>query len=116
MSQSAEAEKYLTLEKSTIDGILRNKIEKVLGKEKAFKNEKVKTWTEAICRECVRDLVKLQKPYKYFIDCVINQRNGTAMVQHATWFADPSKSIVSVVHWVNDVLHCLVNVYAYKAT
>lgn len=103
---------YVEIEKITIDKILRVKIEKTLGEEKVFKADKAKRWSETISRECVRDLVKLQKPYKFLVSCSINQRTGGSLVQHSSCFADPVLDVITSVHWMNDVMHCIVNVYA----
>lgn len=103
---------FSELEKGTIDKILREKIEKCFVDEKLFKNERVKRWTETISRECLRDLVKLQKPYKFIVSCSINQRTGGALIQHASCYADPLRDIITTIHWKNDFLHCILTVYA----
>lgn len=103
---------YVEIEKVVIDKIAREKIEKTLGEEKVFKVDKVKRWTEIISRECVRDLVKLQKPYKFLVSCNINQRTGGSLVQHSSCFTDPVRDVITTTHWLNDVMHCIVNVYA----
>lgn len=99
------------LEKTTIDQVIHEKITKFLNDEKEFRNDKAKRWCDNITRECVRDLAKLQKPYKLIVTCIINQRCGNALVQHVSGFTDPLKDTVSTVHWKNDLLHCIVNVY-----
>lgn len=103
---------YVELDKAAIDKIIRERIEKTLGEEKVFKLDKVKRWTETISREGVRDLVKLQKPFKFLVSCSINQRTGGAFVQHSSCFADPLHDVITATHWINDVMHCFVNVYA----
>jgi hypothetical protein len=113
MSQgnSGTSGEYMEIEKVTIDRILSEKIEKCLGEEKKFKADKVKRWSESICRECLRDLVKLQKTFKFIVTCCINQRTGGGLVQHSSCFADPLHDLVTTVHWMNDAVHCIVTVY-----
>jgi dynein light chain Tctex-type 1 len=100
------------LEKDAIDKVVSEKIDKFLADEKTFRNDRVKRWCDGINRECLRDLAKLQKPYKFVVSCAINQRCGNALFQHAACFIDPTKDIVTTVHWKNDLLHCIVTVYA----
>ena len=100
------------LEKGEIDKILTEKIEKNIGEEKEFKNEKVKRWSDNIIRECLRELVKLQKPYKFIVTCIINQRCGNGLYQYVSCFSDPMKDIITTMHWKNDIIHCIVSVYA----
>lgn len=110
---SSVDDKFKELDKSIIDRILREKIEKCLGNEKLFKADKIKRWSETICRDCLRDLGKLQKPFKFIVTCSINQRTGGAFVQHTSSFADPVRDTITTIHWLNDALHCIINVYAF---
>ncbi|KAG5673431.1 hypothetical protein PVAND_003479 [Polypedilum vanderplanki] len=100
------------LEKKTIDKIVKEKIEKFLAEEKTFRSDKVKRWCDGISRDCLRDFGKLQKPYKFIVTCIINQRCGNALFQDVSTFMDPIKDLVTTVYWKNDLLHCIVTVYA----
>ena len=103
---------YVELDKVVIEQIIRERIEKTLGEEKVFKADKIKRWTETISRESIRELGKLQKPYKFLVSCSINQRTGAAFFQHSSCFADPLHDVIIATHWINDVMHCFVTVYA----
>jgi len=52
-----------------------------------FLPDKVGQWTQAIIDTCLKELVKMNKPYKYVVTCIIQQRLGAGL------------QTVTAMHW-----------------
>lgn len=100
------------LDKGECDQILREKIEKTLSEEPGFKADKVRKWCDTIVRESRNELAKLQKPYKLIVTCTINQRVGNGLYQYVASYSEPTRDVVTTIHWKNDHMHCIASVYA----
>lgn len=44
-----------------------------------FNNEKATQWCNQLIDQCLRGLLKLEKPYKYIISCIMQQNNGAVL-------------------------------------
>ncbi len=44
-----------------------------------YKEEKVTEWSRQIIDNCLKDLMKLNKPFKYVVTCIIQQNNGSGL-------------------------------------
>ena len=44
-----------------------------------YKEEKVNDWSRQIIDNCLKDLMKLNKPFKYLVTCIIQQNNGSGL-------------------------------------
>ena len=45
----------------------------------AYQKDKVNQWSQVIIESCIKDLCKLQKPFKYSVTCIIMQNNGSGL-------------------------------------
>ena len=45
----------------------------------AYQKDKVNHWCQQIIEACIKDLAKLQKPFKYAVTCIIMQNNGSGL-------------------------------------
>ena len=52
-----------------------------------FLPDKVAQWTQSIIDTCLKELVKMNKPYKYIVSCIIQQRIGAGL------------QTVTAMHW-----------------
>ena len=94
-------------DKQEANKIVYEAIAKVLGQEKVFKTEKMKKWNDAIMKQVLEELAKLQKAFKYVVTCFINQRDGAGIFTHTScWYSGSDSS--EVFRWENEALFCVV--------
>lgn len=105
-------EEIQELETDEVNQIIRDVVEKIVGDETAFMIEKLKKWSDTIVQQCLEKLAKLKRPFKFIVTSVINQRNGAGFVSHSSCFFNIDTDLVTTFRWENDILHCVVSVYA----
>ena len=92
--------------------IIRGILENVLGEVKSLENVKMSEWTDVIVHRCLDEMVKLKKPFKYIVTCIINQRDGAGLYSHSLCYFDSEADLLSSVSWDNDVLRSNVSICA----
>ena len=80
-------------------------------KEATYNPKKVNDWINSVVDGCLKQLQTLQRPFKYIVTCVIQQKNGAGMNTAATCFWDTNKDAYAKVLWDNPTMHCIVTVY-----
>jgi dynein light chain Tctex-type 1 len=55
-----------------------------------FVENKVPIWINQICEKIIESLVQLQKPCKYIVNCMIQQRNGAGAIVSSSCYWDTS--------------------------
>lgn len=93
-----------------VEMIVKNAIASCL-MENMYNPKKVNDWINSIVDTCLRELVALNRPFKYIITCVIMQKNGAGMNTTASMFWDGTKDRHCVVPWENQTMHSIVTVY-----
>ena len=58
-----------------VEQIVRGAIESTL-KEATYTPKKVNDWINSVVDGCLKQLQLLQRPFKYVVTCVIQQKNG----------------------------------------
>ncbi|VDM02157.1 unnamed protein product, partial [Schistocephalus solidus] len=58
--------------------VLKDTVALCLGKHE-FCPSKIEQWTSGIIDQCLIQLAKLNRPFKYIVTCVIMQKNGTSL-------------------------------------
>ncbi|VDN19190.1 unnamed protein product, partial [Dibothriocephalus latus] len=58
--------------------VLKDTVALCLGKHE-FCASKIEQWTSGIIDQCLIQLAKLNRPFKYIVTCVIMQKNGTSL-------------------------------------
>lgn len=81
------------------------------GGDKIYNPRKVNDWINTIVDSCLKNLVDMERPFKYIITCIIMQKNGAGMDAAASMFWDNGKDGCTVVPWENSTMHCVVTVY-----
>mmetsp|Transcript_67793 Transcript_67793/g.187300 ORF Transcript_67793/g.187300 Transcript_67793/m.187300 type:complete len:123 (-) Transcript_67793:766-1134(-) len=76
-----------------------------------YSNKNINNVINNIASDCLRDLEKLKRPFKYVVTCIIMQKNGAGMNTAAATFWDASKDGQVVVHWSNPSMNVVVTVY-----
>mmetsp|Transcript_67792 Transcript_67792/g.187296 ORF Transcript_67792/g.187296 Transcript_67792/m.187296 type:complete len:129 (-) Transcript_67792:920-1306(-) len=56
-----------------------------------YSNKNINNVINNIASDCLRDLEKLKRPFKYVVTCIIMQKNGAGMNTAAATFWDASK-------------------------
>lgn len=95
-----------------LNQIIREAISKNLHGENTFKPEELQIWNDAIVHQCLDELSKLSKPYKFIVTCIINQRDGAGFYSHSSCFLNTDTDSIATIRWDNDVMHCVVSVYS----
>jgi dynein light chain Tctex-type 1 len=100
------------LDVDDVNQIVREILEKVLGQEKSFERNKLSEWTDSIVYQCIDEMAKLKKPFKYIVKCFINQRDGAGLYSHSSCFFNDETDLVTNVHWANNLMQSNIFIYA----
>ena len=100
--------------------IAQTAIQAVIGKDPQieYQKEKVNQWCHNIIDNCIKDLAKLQKPFKYAVTCVIMENNGSGLQTAATSYWETKKDGLSAVQWggpdkeISSKFSIIVNIFA----
>ena len=93
-------------------------IEGVL-KDKEYDQKLMQQWVDSICASCLLRLSKLEKPFKYVVNCFIMQKNGAGVNYANSLYCDNVTDGISQVQWPLEKSHsnkkgnlqCVVSVY-----
>ncbi|XP_024538374.1 dynein light chain Tctex-type 1, partial [Selaginella moellendorffii] len=113
-----------------INGIIKDALDQSLGSNQ-FRHDKVTDWTTSVCEVCLNNLVKLDKPFKYAVTCLIMQKNGAGMVTATSCFWDtaadgrhiprifpelntPVRTGSKTIRWENKTMYCIVTVFGLQ--
>ena len=83
---------------------------------KLYDDHQVQGWIDEICSRITKDLVDMNKPYKYIVSCVIMQKNGAGLHTATSCFWDGSNDNTATVRWPGEkkkdaVIQCICTVY-----
>jgi len=70
-----------------VSNIIKQSIEINLGSQ-SYQLAKINTWTSSIVETILNSLIKLNKPFKYIVSCVIIQKNGAGLHTASSCFWD----------------------------
>ena len=93
-----------------IQTLVGSVIAAIFNSETVYDRAKISQWTQQIIENCIKELVKLNKPMKYIVTCVIQQNNGAGMQSAATCTWDiKNDGLISIKTDINAVnLFCTV--------
>ncbi|XP_067867749.1 dynein light chain Tctex-type 1 isoform X2 [Heterodontus francisci] len=72
-----------------VSTIIKEAVENTIGGN-AYQHNKVNQWTSMVVEQCLNQLTKLAKPFKYIVTCVIMQKNGAGLHTASSCFWDNS--------------------------
>ena len=73
-------------------------MDQVLGGENiSYSKDKVNSWCSQISDICIKELAKLNKPFKYVITCIIMQKNGCGL--NSASKTHPSNPQPATAYW-----------------
>ena len=85
----------------------------VVGNENVvYVKDKVNDWCRQIIDNCIKELAKLQKPFKYAVTCIITQNNGAGLHTAATAYWETKKDGLISVQLGSTTFYCIVTVFA----
>mmetsp|Transcript_28751 Transcript_28751/g.66302 ORF Transcript_28751/g.66302 Transcript_28751/m.66302 type:complete len:111 (+) Transcript_28751:76-408(+) len=94
-----------------VNEIAKSAVQKTLGNAQ-FNKDKVNTWASQIIDDCLKELAKLQKPFKYVVTCIIMQKNGTPLHTGLALFWDTKTDGVACVQTGMETMDCITTIYA----
>ncbi|XP_032398134.1 dynein light chain Tctex-type 1 [Etheostoma spectabile] len=93
-----------------VSKIIKESVEAAIGGN-AYQHSRVNQWTTSVVEQCLSQLSKLGKPFKYIVTCIIMQKNGAGLQTASTCFWDNSSDGSCTVRWENKSMYCIVNVF-----
>ncbi|XP_051746893.1 dynein light chain Tctex-type 1 [Ctenopharyngodon idella] len=93
-----------------VSGIVKESLEGVIGRS-SYEHKRVSQWTSSVVEQCLAQLSKLGKPFKYIVTCIIMQKNGAGLQSASSCFWDNTTDGSCTVRWENKHLYCIVSVF-----
>ncbi|KAM9798196.1 dynein light chain Tctex-type 1 [Neosynchiropus ocellatus] len=79
--------------------------------ENVYHHSRVNLWSTSIVQQCLSQLSKLGKPFKYIVTCVIMQKTGAGLQTASSCFWDNTTDGSCAVRWENKSMYCIVTVF-----
>ncbi|XP_073239494.1 dynein light chain Tctex-type 1-like [Porites lutea] len=98
--QGAEETSFVVDE---VSNIIKESVEGAIGGN-AYQHNKVNQWTSNVVEQCLNQLTKLGKPFKYIVTCVIMQKNGAGLHTASSCFWDNTSDGSCTVRWENKTI------------
>ncbi|CAH1800093.1 unnamed protein product [Owenia fusiformis] len=105
--QSAEEAAFVVDE---VSNIIKESIESAIGGN-AYQHNKVNQWTSNVVEQCLNQLTKLGKPFKYIVSVVMTQKCGAGLHVASSCYWDASTDGSCTVRWENKTMYCIVSVF-----
>ncbi|XP_014783472.1 dynein light chain Tctex-type 1 [Octopus bimaculoides] len=93
-----------------VTNIIKESVENVIGSN-AYQHNKINQWTSNVVEQCLSQLTKLNKPFKYIVTCVIMQKNGAGLHTASSCFWDNTTDGSCTVKWENKTMYVIVSVF-----
>jgi dynein light chain Tctex-type 1 len=88
-------------------------IEDVIGTSE-YTPAKAKRWNEVILGTILEKLAKMQKPFKYAVNCSIIQRTGAGFLQQSACYFIRDSDEAITAQWKNEnSVDCIVHIFAF---
>ena len=102
-----------------VEAIILPIIDSVL-KNQEYDQKQVPQWIDDICANSMEELVKLQKPYKYAISVVLQQKNGAGLHSSYSSLSDHLNDGLVSCRWPSEKakdgsksIACIVSVFGF---
>mmetsp|Transcript_196 Transcript_196/g.379 ORF Transcript_196/g.379 Transcript_196/m.379 type:complete len:122 (+) Transcript_196:108-473(+) len=97
------SEEVIQVIKSCIESTLSNTV---------YDKKKLNGWCNRVVEGCIKGVLKMDKPFKYVVTCILMQKNGAGLTTTATCYWDQQTDGVCTIPWENDTMHAVITVYA----
>lgn len=108
--EEAEGGEETTFVVDEVKQIIQESVENTLGAA-SYQNNKVNQWTSSVVEQCLNQLTKLGKPFKYIVNCLIMQKTGAGLHTASSCYWDNSTDGSCTIRWENKTMYCIVIVY-----
>ncbi|EPR63676.1 putative dynein light chain protein [Toxoplasma gondii GT1] len=79
-----------------------------------YKKEKVNSWCAQISDACLKELAKLNKPFKYIVTCIIMQKTGASLYTAASTCWDVKTDGLCSLQVSTETMDCVVTIYTLQ--
>lgn len=93
-----------------VTNVIKESVESVIGSN-AYQHNKINQWTSNVVEQCLSQLTKMNKPFKYIVTCVIMQKNGAGLHTASSCFWDSTTDGSCTVKWENKTMYVIVSVF-----
>ncbi|KAM9356021.1 dynein light chain Tctex-type 1 [Pholidichthys leucotaenia] len=93
-----------------VSKIVKESVEAAIGGN-TYQHSRVNQWSTSVVEQCLSQLSKLGKPYKYIVTCIITQKNGAGLQTASAFFWDNTTDGSCAVRWENKSMYCIVSVF-----
>ena len=76
-----------------------------------YQKDKVNQWCQQIIENCIKELAKLMKPFKYAVTCIIMESNGSGLQTAATTYWETKKDGLIAVQFGEGKFSCILNIF-----
>ena len=98
-----------------IQEIMKNQLDNIIGSpDMTYQRDKVNQWTQQIIEGCLKELVKLNKQFKYAVTCVFQQNNGAGLYSAATTHWNEKSDGLSSVCYTHSSYTCILTVFGMQ--
>ncbi|XP_072299167.1 dynein light chain Tctex-type 1 [Eucyclogobius newberryi] len=105
-----QADDETTFVVEEVGKLIKESVEATIGGN-AYQHNRVNQWTTNVVEQCLSQLSKLGKPFKYIVTCVIMQKNGAGLQTANACFWDNTTDGSCAVRWENKSMYCIVTVF-----
>ncbi|CAF1043047.1 unnamed protein product [Rotaria sordida] len=105
---SREEDRIFTVDE--ISNIIKEVIERLIGNN-FYEHDKVTRWTVDIVDHILTELTNLGKRFKYIVQAVIMQKNGTGLHSASSCYWNDITDGSCTVRWENKHIYAIVSVF-----
>eukprot|EP01084_Bolivina_argentea_P030635 56718_1 len=103
-------EEELMFDQSTISKLSNEAVTNVIGSQ-IFTEKDSKIWMNKIVESVLTHLQTLNKPFKYIVTVLLEQKNGAGLYSSSDCRWDASTDGYCCVNWTNDTTHAVLTVF-----
>ncbi|KAL4661027.1 dynein light chain Tctex-type 1 [Arapaima gigas] len=93
-----------------VSGIIKESVDAAIGGS-TYQHSRVNQWSSSVVENCLGQLTKLGKPFKYIVTCIIMQKSGAGLQTATSCFWDSTTDGTCTVRWENKSMYCIVSVF-----
>ncbi|XP_056284736.1 dynein light chain Tctex-type 1 [Pseudoliparis swirei] len=105
-----QTEEETTFLVEEVSKIIKESVEAAIGVN-TYQHNRVNHWTTSVVEQCLSQLSKLGKPFKYIVTCIIMQKTGAGLQTTSACFWDNSTDGSCAVRWENNSMYCIVSIF-----
>mmetsp|Transcript_6613 Transcript_6613/g.10855 ORF Transcript_6613/g.10855 Transcript_6613/m.10855 type:complete len:115 (+) Transcript_6613:64-408(+) len=100
----------LMFDQSVISKLANEAVSNIVG-DKLFSERDSKVWINKIVESILTHLQTLNKPFKYVVTVLLEQKNGAGLYSSSDCRWDATTDGYCCVNWMNDTTHAVVTIF-----